>query len=287
MVKKGMSSLKNQVEKLHRHARQGSIGTRREYRKCMLRFVNWLDDTYKLQNLRNLSNKHLAEYANYMLGKGNSAGYVIKNLSAVRYYHNQLSNPRYALETDNARLGVPTRVPPGDRAWSEEEYNCVCEAAINSGNNWIADVLVLQHELGLRVHEAVRLYTNDVERALAAGHLIVKGKGGKVRQTIELTLSAEQALHRAADRVERGARLFVPTGGKAHLVIKQVQDFIRDHRPEREGEQLTSHGLRYCYAQKRMEELVAVGVAKGKSELQVAREMGHNRQRVTRGYTRK
>lgn len=285
-MKNSISSLRAQVDKLHRHARQGSIATRREYSKCMLRFVDWLDSTYKLQNLRNLSNKHLAAYANYMLEKGNSPGYVVKHLSAVRYYHNQLSKPRYALETNNAKLGVPKRVPPGDRAWTAEEYDFVCEIAVTSGHEWIADILILQHELGLRIHEAVRLYTSDAYRALAGGHLIVKGKGGKIRQTIELTLPAEQALRRATSRVKRGARLFVPTGGKAHLVIKQVQDFIRNHRSARDGELLTSHGLRYGYAQRRMQEQVAAGVPKDESELQVAREMGHNRQRVTRGYTR-
>lgn len=281
-----MSSIRGQMEKLHRHARQGSIGTRREYKKCMLRFVEWLDSNYKLQNLRNLSNKHLAVYVIYMIGKGNSAGYVIKNLSAIRYYHNQVPKPRYTLETNNNKLGVPRRVAPGDRAWTDEEYDFMCEEAINGGHDWIAEIFILQNELGLRIHEAVRLYTIDVERALADGWLTVKGKGGKIRHTIELTQPAEQALRRAAARVKRGARLFVPEGGKAHLIIKQIQDFVREHRSEREGEQLTSHGLRYCYAQRRMQEETGAGAGKDESELQVAREMGHNRQRVTRGYTR-
>lgn len=283
---RNMSSLRSQIDKLHRHARQGSIGTRREYKKCMLRFVEWLDSNYKLQNLRNLSNKHLSAYVEHMLNKGNSAGYVIKNLSAIRYYHNQVPKPRYTLETNNNKLGVPRRVAPGDRAWTDEEYDFMCEEAINAGYDWIAEIFVLQRELGLRIHEAVRLFTVDVERALSDRSLTVKGKGGKIRKTIELTFPAERALRSAVARVRRGARLFVPDGEKAHLIIKRVQDFIRDHRPERKGEQLTSHGLRYCYAQRRMQEEIAAGADKDKSELQVAHEMGHNRKRVTRGYTK-
>jgi site-specific recombinase XerD len=281
-----ISSLKGQVEKLHRHARQGSIGTRREYRKCMLRFTAWLEESYNLQNLRNISSKHLAAYARFLLQKGNTPGYVIKSLSAIRYYHDQLPSPRYTLERENTKLGVPLRVPPGDRAWTAEEFALLCQKANSSGNEWIADILTLQRELGLRIHEAVRLYTCDVARALASGHLVVKGKGGKVRQTIPLTPPAKKALQHAAARVRRGARLYVPEGEKAHLVIKQVQDFIRKKRPLRDGEQLTSHGLRYGYAQGRIKELAAAGVPEEKSELQVAREMGHNRRRVTRGYTR-
>ncbi|MEW5784041.1 MAG: site-specific integrase [Bacillota bacterium] len=63
------------------------MGTRREYRKCMLRFTAWLEESYNLQNLRNISSKHLAYYARHLQQKGNSPGYVIKNLSAIRYYH--------------------------------------------------------------------------------------------------------------------------------------------------------------------------------------------------------
>jgi site-specific recombinase XerD len=286
-MKNKMSSLQAQVERIHRHARQGSIGTRREYRKCMLRFVAWLDLNCNLQNMRNINNKHLANYIQYLLHKGNMPGYVIKNLSAIRYYHDQLFDPRYTLERENAKLGVPPRVPPGDRAWTSEEYQLLCEMAVASGVEWIADVLMIQRELGLRIHESVRLYKIDAERAFANGNLRVKGKGGKVRQTIPLTPLSEQALKRAAARVRRGARLFVPEGEKAHTIIKHVQDFILANRPQREGEQLTSHGLRYSYAQDRMAELDAAGVPEEKAELRVAQEMGHNRRRVTRGYTRK
>lgn len=61
----GMTSLETQVEKIFRHARQGSIATRRSYRKCALQFVRWLSQEYKLQNLRNLSNKHLPAFLYY------------------------------------------------------------------------------------------------------------------------------------------------------------------------------------------------------------------------------
>ncbi|MEW5784042.1 MAG: integrase domain-containing protein [Bacillota bacterium] len=137
-------------------------------------------------------------------------------------------------------MGVPRRVLPGDRSWTGEEFQQLCEAAARSGNEWIAGILILQRELGLRIHEAVRIYTIDAARALVNGHLVVKGKGGKVRQTIPLAPPARQVLRHAAAHVKRGARLFVPEGEKAHLVIKQVQDFIRENRPLRSGEQLTS-----------------------------------------------
>lgn len=280
----GMTSVEAQVRKVFRHARQGSIETRREYKKCMMRFVKWLDATYNMQNLRNLSNKHVAAYVKYMLANGNEPSYIKKNLAAIRYTHDQLPNPRYSIERDNDKLGVPDRIPPGDRAWKDSEYDMLCEIAIKSGKKWISDVLIIQRELGLRLHEVLRLDTVAVERALHNGCLRVKGKGGKERVTIPLTEASEEALLNARARVKRGAKLFVPEGQQAHKIKNDVQKFIHANRPKREGEQLTSHGLRYDYAQKRMADLLSDGITQDKAEAKVAREIGHNRRRVTRGY---
>lgn len=281
------TSLEAQVEKVFRHARQGSIDTRREYKKCMLRFVKWLETNYNMQNLRNISNRHLAEFVKDMLANGNESSYIKKNLAAIRYTHDHLPNPRYRLECSNDKLGVPDRVKPGNRAWKDYEYELLCEIAIKVGKEWIVDVLTLQRELGLRIHEVIRFDTVVVERAFRNGYLWAKGKGGKERMTIALSPASKQALLNARARVRRGAKLFVPEGQTAKKVIKDVQDFIYDNRPQRAGEQLTSHGLRYSYAQQRMAELLSNGVSQGNAEQKVSREMGHERRRVTRGYLNK
>jgi integrase len=219
-----------------------------------------------------------------MLENGKEPSYIKKNLAAIRYAHDQLPNPRYRLERSNDKLGVPNRVPPGNRAWEAYEYELLCETAVVSGKEWIKDILTLQRELGLRIHEVVRLDTVAVERAFQNGYLEAKGKGGKERVTIPLTDASKGALRNARARVKRGAKLFVPEGQKAHKIQNDVQKFIWENRPQRAGEQLTSHGLRYSYAQKRITDLLSEGVSQGNAEQKVAREMGHERRRVTRGY---
>ncbi|MBE0467623.1 MAG: hypothetical protein IBX71_10435, partial [Candidatus Desulforudis sp.] len=89
----------------------------------------------------------------------------------------------------------------------------------------------------------------------------------------------------ARNRVPRGARLFVPPDGRADDVIREVQRFIRDHRPHRDGEQLTFHGLRYSDAQEHMRECVDAGLTLEQAERETARRLGHNRRRVVRTYT--
>ena len=98
------SPLVFQVEKIFRHARQGSIETRRAYKKCMLKFATWLAENYNMQNLRNISNKHLAAYVAHNLSRGNAPSYIIKQLSAIRYTHDHLVNPRYSLEKTTRSL---------------------------------------------------------------------------------------------------------------------------------------------------------------------------------------
>ena len=51
----------------------------------MLRFVKWLEAKYNMQNLRNLSNKHLAAYVQDILSEGRKPAYAMKNLAAIRY----------------------------------------------------------------------------------------------------------------------------------------------------------------------------------------------------------
>jgi integrase len=156
------------------------------------------------------------------------------------------------------------------------------KAAEREGEEEVADVLILGRELGKRIHEVVRLDRADGERALKENEIRIKGKGGLIRR-VPLTPAARTALSRAKNRVPRGAKLFVPSGQKAHQIIKKIQDFIRWHR-EPGSSQLTFHGLRYTDAQEHYQECLAAGKSKDEAEKQTARRLGHRRPRVTRTY---
>ncbi|MBE0467688.1 MAG: integrase, partial [Candidatus Desulforudis sp.] len=191
-------TLAQQLETIHRHARQGSIGSRRRYKMAMLRFLRFVGGSFKLQKIGNVSNKHLAAYARYLQSRGCKETYIITELAAVRYYHDQIPG-RYKLTTDNAALGVGRRGRCGNRAWTDEEFQRLVAIARIQSREWVADVLILGREMGNRIHEAVRLYRADAERALNTGALRIKGKGGKVR-LVPLTPGARDALARAKNR---------------------------------------------------------------------------------------
>ncbi|MGG7179460.1 hypothetical protein ACQPU1_17995 [Clostridium paraputrificum] len=52
-------NLSNQIDKVFRHTRQGSIKTRHRYEDGMNHFAKFLAETFKKQNLNKIENKHL------------------------------------------------------------------------------------------------------------------------------------------------------------------------------------------------------------------------------------
>ncbi|MGC7845711.1 tyrosine-type recombinase/integrase [Desulforudis sp. 1088] len=274
-------TLTDQLDRLHKHSRQNSIGTKHRYYSGMRRFLRFVADEFKLQKIANIADKHLIAYVNHLKMKGCKPGYICTELCAIRYYHDQVDVCR-PLTVKNAQLGVEPRQKIGNRAWTEEELAEIIAAALDAGKPWVADALILSRQLGLRIHEVVRLDRADAERVLRENELRVKGKGGLVRH-IPLTKEAAAALSRSKQRVPRGAKLFVPPDRKGHQVIKEIQDFIRQHRQPRPI-QLTFHGLRYTDAQENYNECLAAGKTKEDAEKETARRLGHRRPRVTRTY---
>lgn len=276
-------SLVEQLERIHRHLRQGGPDTRKRYKHAMVRFLRFVALEFKLQKIANISNKHLAAYVAFLLANGRKETYICTELSAIRLYLDQIDG-RYIITRDNQALGLGRRKGCGDRAWTSDEFLRMIMIAEAMGKTWLVDILTLGYRLGCRIHEVIRLYRVDAERALNCGNIRLKGKGGKVRY-VPLTPDGRVALIRAKNRVRRGARLFVPEGTDAKVVIRHVQKFIREHREYRSGEQLTFHGLRYTDAQRHMRDCVAAGMSQRQAELQTSRRLGHNRRRITQTYT--
>ena len=118
-------ALVDQLNKLARHNRQGSYRTKDRYYQAMKRFCAYLADEYHLQKLTNISGKHLTSYVLWMQENGKSASTIKTDLSAIRFFHDKMSNPKYRLP-DNDKLAVELeqRCFGGtDRTWSNVEFN--------------------------------------------------------------------------------------------------------------------------------------------------------------------
>ena len=125
MTTKGIyNTLVTQLDKLARHNRQGSFRTKDRYYEAVKRFCAYLAVHYHLQKLENISGKHLVSYVLYLQEQGKSASTIKTDLSAIRFFHDKMSHPRYTLP-GNEELGIALerrRFGQQDRTWTNSEF---------------------------------------------------------------------------------------------------------------------------------------------------------------------
>lgn len=276
-----------QANRIFRHSRQGSYKTRERYGEAMRRFCWFLAEVYHLEKLANLSPKHLYAYVDYLQDQDYAPATIKTDLSAIRYYHDQMTQPRYLTLPDNAAFALERRsFGKVDRTWSTSEFARMVELAKRCGRMDYVTVLHLARYVGLRIHECFRLDTAAASQAVQTGALTVKGKGGKMR-TVPVDEATRALLASMLASTARGHKLFVPDDEMTDRVIKRFQAFLYRHREEARdpdtAHPLTCHGLRHTYA---AEQFRAHREKNGDRDAQyaVSRLLGHERPDVTNIY---
>lgn len=311
---KGLSSIENQCEKLFKHTRSGSYGTRAKYETSCKAFVKFVNDEFKMKNLRNLSDKHIVAYIKYRQSQGISAKTLKSDLSAIRYMHDLVPEVRHTLST-NAELQKnyeihleKTPAVKGDRAWTDKEYKDMQELAekraeqrggdvAETAKN-VRDLLPLCRTMGLRISEAVAMKRSQAEHALRTGVYLVgnEAKNGLPR-IVPLSNEGREVLTQRLAEIERGNLVFVRENEKVHQAVNRCEKFLERHRDavttfegreqrlyEGKSNELTFHGLRYGYVQDRMNEEMAKGYTYEQAAMTVSLEVGHSRIEVIEIY---
>lgn len=292
-------NLMSQLNKIARHAKGISVHkSLPQYYSHMDLFCRFLADNFNLKTLANIQNKHLMEYVIERQSEGKSASTIKNDLAAIRYFHDQIPQARYVLSSNqvlsetyinfNLERRCFGRI---DRRPTNLEYKALINLAKQTRNPEMGLIIILGREMGLRIHEAVRLNRSDVERAFREGFLTVKGKGGLIRQ-VPLNDVAITTLEAAINNIPRGQKLFVPSSQKAHQVIQRVQDFIKNNRHKiidpmnsrPKGIEITMHSFRHAYAKEQYDSFILQGYSEDAARLKVAQLIGHNRQDVTKIY---
>ena len=280
-------TLEAQLNKLARHNRQGSYRTRERYFMAMKRFCRFLADEYGLQKLANINSKHLTSYILWMQEKEISASTIKTDLAAIRFFHDKISNPKYALPT-NTELGVELeqrRFGDTDRTWSTAEFNRMLDKALNRDDYILA--LYLARYAGLRIHECFRIDTAIARKAIQEQAITIKGKGGKVR-CLPVNQQIMSALGKCLHATKPGSKLLVPDDVPTDKAIHHLQQFIlrnRDAVQDLDSDRpLTFHGLRHTYAAEKYRRLIADGVSELDAHLAVSKLLGHERADVTNIY---
>ena len=277
-----------QVERVFWHSRQGSIQTRRRYKEAVCRFCYFLAEVYRLERLANVAPKHIFAYAEFLKENGKAASTIKTDLAAIRFFRDQMPQAKYRVLPDNSVLDLERRSSGKiDRTWSEREFNRMIGKAWSEGREDYAAALCLARYYGLHIHEVFRLDMAAAERALKAGALTVKGKGGKVR-TVPLTETPRIELAKMLAQMRRGHKLFVPDDMPTDRAINNFQCFLYRYRSEVQNADshrpLSCHGLRHTYAVKQFLACLDRGMDEHTACRHVSRLLGHEREDVTRIY---
>lgn len=276
-----------QIEKVFRHCNQGAYKTRERYEDGVKNFAKFMADVFKKQNLNNIKPKHLYAYVEFMQDIGYSTSYVTTNLSAIRFFYDQVGGDSSKLPNNN-KLGVISRNKEeriGDnKAWTPLEIENFIKYASYVGQVRYGDMVRLSSQLGLRLHEVFRLDKNHLRQALQEGKVSIKGKGGLVR---DVPVRDKALIQKLYDNTKRGDKVFIKEGEQTHKVIKNIQMFIYNNQDKfalDKDKQLTFHGLRHFYCQNRYKELLRGGLTDLQARKIVSRELGHYRISITEIY---
>jgi len=276
-----------QAEKLRRHNRQGSFKTRERYFDALKRFCRFLADEYRLEKLSNVAPKHFIAYSEAMKKRGLSASTIKTDLSAIRFFHDRIPNPRHQLSNNSELSLVRRQFGKVDRTWSNREFSLMVLKCMELNRHDFEACIVIARYAGLRIHEVMKINTATARAALKNDFITIKGKGGKVRD-VPINESIRIVLRNALDRTPQGEKLFVPKDKHTHEVIKELQNFIAYHRKSVQDEDserpMTFHGLRHICAAEWYKSLVNEGKTEYQARLQVSKWLGHERDDVTNIY---
>ena len=175
-MSKQYENLLLQLDKLRRHNRQGSFKTRERYYEAMKRFCRFLAEQYRLERLANIAPKHIFAYVYYLQESGKAASTIKTELSAIRFFHDLIPNPRFELP-DNSQLLLQRRSLGGvDRTWSIPEFNRMLACALSVEREDYITILYLGRYAALRIHECFRIDTAIAVKALKENAFTIKGK---------------------------------------------------------------------------------------------------------------
>lgn len=178
--------------------------------------------------------------------------------------------------TKRSFMPVDLTVPHGSRprySYTPEHAEQIIAHVAQRDPN-AAEVLRWQLACGLRIDEAIRLRTDQIDFVQAT--VEVKGKGGKVR-AVDIP---DRAL---LDRLDRTVR-FPLLKGNATSWTRQIERRVASACMELGITCQGTHALRACAAQRTLDDLSADGVGEREARRQISRLLGHNRSSVTNSY---
>ncbi|WP_338834588.1 hypothetical protein MHLNE_08970 [Moorella humiferrea] len=85
-----------QFEKIAKHVRENSFQSRKRYRWIFIQFLKFVAITYRLQNIKNLAEKHVIAYVTKLIDENKAQSTILSHLSVIRFYFTKIGLPEIA-----------------------------------------------------------------------------------------------------------------------------------------------------------------------------------------------
>lgn len=295
---------------LKNYFRDGHHGTVKAHIERSRLFYNWLNEEYKIRDIRLITNAHLSEYANYLKQLINEEEITVptatNRISSINVVlqiirgDQKIRIDKIAEVLGRNRCYIRRSIPDG---MNLSEVHSLHIQLIENGFTRSAAIILLARSTGMRLRECILADLPRLTREAFNNRINIQDgcKGGRSGAFAPRWISVTEEILYALDY----ARKVSPAGSRNLLAPDEtyIQFLRREVNPSRPLMKLHCvkgpHELRAAYACDRYKELVGTSAPvfpsperagiQGRDAVRVARqiisrELGHERLEVTNSY---
>jgi hypothetical protein len=252
-----------------------STATTQNQRSVITQYVNYVKEEYGNRVMENINNETMKEFIDHKLNEdgisGATANTYISELGRISDNLNELGVNSVSREEitsyreDLKEQGVNLQGDHLDRSYNEADK--IVENMYNDSPYGLS--AELQYEAGLRADDALNSekWTINEDNSLH----IENSKGGVEYDTKILN---EELIEKVREAIEQEYK------GNYEDYRESLKEAVEQQGEEWNG----THGLRYDFAQERVEELREQGLTDSEALAQTSQEMGHSREEITLHY---
>lgn len=285
-----MRDLNYQLKQLGKNNRDGSFATQAKRAWLLSQIANQLHELgFRGMSARSLKPKHVQALVRHWQDQELAVGTIKNRLCVIRWWARKV-NRQNVVARSNDFYGVGARQLVGKQSKARDLPD---DALARITDPYVQLSLELQRAFGLRREEAIKFQPAYADRG---DHLLLKAswtKGGKARAIPLRTAAQREVVDRARSLVGNGS--LIPADKS---FIEQLRIYVRQSMNVGLSKM---HGLRHAYAQQRYLELTGrpcpvtggprfrtlSALDQQADELArtiISKELGHERQSVTRVY---
>lgn len=238
-----------------------SAKTIKGYKNNNLRFLNYLKKNFQIEEVEDVTSKHIKDYLMFLKNKGNKETYINtihKNISAFFRF---CVNEGYVAEKRNPITNIKRMKEPKVviKTFSDDEVKKMIGAYKTNTYLQMRNKLIIMFfvDMGIRNSELCNLTHSEVYETV----IKIKGKGNKERHLYISAMLKKYMIkyerikkHYFKDRIAYDSNYFLSQNGK-RLTVEMIERIVRkagEIAKVRKSIRCSPHTLRHYYAQKQL-----------------------------------